>query len=222
MSLSSTSSQKDVSIIIPVFNRCDLTELCLESVARSANHASYEVIIVDNASTDGTAELLAEVQGDITVITNKVNEGFAAASNRGSRLANGEYLLFLNNDTEVEDDFLDKLIHAAEGTSSAGAIGCKLLYPDGKTQHAGIAFNEEGTPYHIFQGFPADHVAVSTSREMSAVTAACMLIKHATFEAVGRFDTAYLNGFEDVDLCLKLKQKGYKNIYCAECVITHH
>ncbi|MBL0061217.1 MAG: glycosyltransferase [bacterium] len=222
MPLSSTSSQKDVSIIIPVFNRCDLTERCLESIARSASHASYEVIVVDNASTDRTAELLADIDGDITVITNKTNEGFASACNRGARLANGEYLLFLNNDTEVADDFLDKLIHAAEQTSSAGAVGCKLLFPDGKTQHAGIAFNEENTPYHIFHGFPADHPAVNTSREMAAVTAACMLIKHATFESAGRFDTSYRNGFEDVDLCLKLKQRGYKNIYCADCEITHH
>lgn len=222
MPLSNTSAHKDVSIIIPVFNRCDLTERCLESIARSANHASYEVIMVDNASTDGTAELLAEIDGDITVITNKVNEGFASACNRGARLANGEYLLFLNNDTEVGNDFLDKLIYTAEQTSSVGAVGCKLLYPDGKTQHAGIAFNEENTPYHIFQGFQADHPAVNTSREMAAVTAACMLIKHTTFEAAGRFDTSYRNGFEDVDLCLKLKQKGYKNFYCADCAVTHH
>ncbi len=222
MPLSNASPQKDVSIIIPVFNRCDLTERCLESIARSENHASYEVIIVDNASTDGTAELLAEIDGDITVIRNKTNEGFASACNRGARLAVGNYLLFLNNDTEVHDDVLDRLIKAAEQTSSVGAVGCKLLFPDGKTQHAGIAFNDENTPYHIFQGFPADHPAVNTSREMAAVTAACMLIKHTTFEAAGRFDTSYRNGFEDVDLCLKLKQKGYKNLYCADCTVTHH
>ncbi len=222
MSLPNFSTTKDVSIIIPVYNRCDLTERCLESIANSTNKANYEVIIVNNGSTDGTAELLAVIDGDITVINNKRNEGFAAACNHGARIAAGEYLLFLNNDTEVDDGCLDILLGAAKDHPNCGAVGAKLVYPTGKTQHAGIAISEDGTAYHIFQNFPASHKAVSTSREMIAVTAACMLIERHVFESVFGFDAAYRNGFEDLDLCMKLKQKGLTCYYCAECTVIHH
>lgn len=221
MSLSSTVYTKDVTIIIPVFNRRELTERCLESIARSSNRASYEVVVVNNGSTDGTDELLSCVDGDLMVINNKVNEGFAAACNRGAREAKGEYLLFLNNDTEVDDNYLDSLLETARRTPNAGAIGAKLIYPTGKVQHAGIAFNEEGTPYHIFQGFPEDHDAVCKSRAMLAVTGACLMISRRHFESVFGFDANYRNGFEDIDLCLKLAQKGLQNIYCAECTVIH-
>lgn len=218
----SNSFLKDVSIIIPVHNRGDLTEKCLLSLASSINTATYELIVIDNASTDKTSEILDSVSGDITVIRNKTNEGFALACNKGARVAQGEYLLFLNNDTEVSDNFIDTLLQAAKSDSSRGAIGAKLLYPDGRIQHAGIAFNEDGTPYHIFQGFPADHAAVTSSRSMAAVTAACLLIRSNIFQQVGGFDAAYRNGFEDIDLCMKLRLKGFSSYYCAECVVTHH
>lgn len=221
MPLSNHSSQKDVSIIIPVFNRCELTERCLESISRSSNRASYEVIIINNGSTDGTTELLASIEGDFTVIANRNNEGFAAACNRGARMSNGEYLLFLNNDTEVDDDYLDELLKAAKSKSNSGAIGAKLVYPNGKVQHAGIAFNEDSTPFHIFQGFSSDHPAVTSTRDMAAVTGACMLIKRSNFESVNGFDTTYQNGFEDIDLCMRLAQRGLTNIYCAECTVQH-
>jgi GT2 family glycosyltransferase/Flp pilus assembly protein TadD len=222
MSLSNSSSPKDISIIIPVHNRRELTEACLESIANSTNRATYEVIVVDNGSTDGTNELLGSIEGDFTLVTNKLNEGFASACNRGARIANGRHLLFLNNDTEISDGCLDVLLACANSHPEAGAIGAKLVYPNGKTQHAGIAFDEEGTPFHIFQNFAADHAAVCKSREMTAVTAACMLIEKSKFESVFGFDASYRNGFEDVDLCLKLSQKGLRSYYCAECNVVHH
>lgn len=222
MSLSNPSLQKDVSIIIPVHNRRDLTERCLESIAGSTNQVTYEVIVVDNGSTDGTRELLDAIDGDFTVVANKLNEGFASACNRGARIANGRYLLFLNNDTEVPDNYLDVLTSCAAKHPEVAAIGAKLIYPNGKAQHAGIAFDEEGTPFHIFQNFAADHPAICESREMAAVTAACMLIEKKHFESVFGFDASYQNGFEDVDLCLKLAQKGLRSYYCADCTILHH
>ncbi|MBK8128374.1 MAG: glycosyltransferase [bacterium] len=222
MPLSENAYQYDVSIVIPVFNRRDLTERCLEAIARSSNHASYEVIVINNGSTDDTAQLLSSIEGDMTVITNKTNEGFAAACNRGARLATGRYLLLLNNDTEVSDDYLDNMLAAANAQDKCGAVGTKLLYANGRVQHAGIAFNQDGTPYHIFQNFAADHPAVTTSRMMQAVTAACMLVSREVYNQFGGFDSGYRNGFEDIDFCLRLTEQGYRNYYCADCDILHH
>ncbi|MBK6766383.1 MAG: glycosyltransferase [bacterium] len=221
MSLPNSSFVKDVSIIIPVHNRCDLTEKCLASIAGAHNDASYEVIIIDNASTDRTRDLLGAIDGDITVITNRTNEGFAKACNRGARVALGEYLLFLNNDTEVTDGYLDGLIAQARQMPNCGAVGARLCYPKGRIRHAGIAIEEDGTPYHIFQNFDAAHPAVTASRKMNAVTAACMLISKHAFDLVEGFDCEYRNGFEDVDLCLKLRDEGYTNIYCGNVKVVH-
>jgi len=222
MSLSDNASQYDVSIIIPVFNRRDMTERCLESIARSSNRATYEVVVVNNGSTDGTAEFLSGIEGDFTAITCRTNEGFAAACNRGVRIATGRYILLLNNDTEVTDDYLDNLLNAAASLPSAGAVGAKLLYPNGRVQHAGIAFNDEKMPYHIFQNFDSNHPAVCDSREMKAVTAACMLIRRETYTKIGGLDESYRNGFEDVDMCLRLVEAGHTNYYCSESTVYHH
>lgn len=222
MSLSKTSFAKDVSIVIPVFNRCDLTERCLEAISSAQNLASYEVIVIDNASSDGTKELLSAIEGDITVIANRTNEGFARACNRGARVAMGEFILFLNNDTEVSDGYLDGLLKCARENANAGAVGARLCYANGRVQHAGIAINEEGTPYHIFQNFEATHPAVIATRKMNAITAACMLISKQAFDLVDGFNIEYRNGFEDVDLCLKLREQGYENYYCGGVGIVHH
>ncbi|MCL4304969.1 glycosyltransferase [bacterium] len=212
---------KDVSIIIPVFNESEFTARCLEAISMSQNKASYEVIVIDNGSTDATKELLASVEGDITVITNRSNEGFARACNRGSRLATGEYLLFLNNDTLVSDAYLDQMIECAATHPMCGAVGARLQYPSGRIQHAGIAINSEGIPYHIFQNFDVSHEAVSETREMIAVTAACMLIRRETFASLNGFDSDFVNGFEDVDLCLRLSEAGYRNYYCGVTGVVH-
>ncbi len=213
---------KDVSIIIPVFNQSEFTARCLEAISTAQNNASYEVIVIDNGSTDATKQLLASVEGDITVITNRSNEGFACACNRGSKLATGEYLLFLNNDTLVSDSYLDQMLECAASLEMCGAVGARLQYPAGRIQHAGIAINCEGIPYHIFQNFDANHKAVSETREMIAVTAACMLVKRETFAGVNGFDCDFVNGFEDVDLCLRLKEAGYRNYYCGETSVVHY
>ncbi len=222
MPLSKTSFVKDVSIVIPVFNRCELTERCLESISNAHNSASYEVIVIDNASTDGTKDLLSAIEGDITVIANRSNEGFARACNRGARVAMGEFILFLNNDTEVSDGYLDGLLACARTSEKCGAVGARLCYPNGRVQHAGIAINEDGIPYHVFQNFDATHPAVTITREMTAVTAACMLIGKQTFDQVDGFNIEYKNGFEDVDLCLKLREQGFANLYCGGVSIVHH
>lgn len=215
-------SKYDVSIIIPVYNRWQLTQRCLESICGATEQATYELIVVDNHSTDDTNRVLQAVEGDITVLRQPTNRGFAAACNAGARLAQGEYLLFLNNDTEVKPGWLDTMLECARSEENVGAVGAKLLYPAGDVQHAGIAISVKRVPYLIFQHFGAEHPAVCETREMQAVTGACMLVPKTVFDQAGGFDEEYHNGFEDVDFCLRLRQNGLRVIYCPKATITHH
>lgn len=211
----------DISIIVPVFNKVEYTKQCLESLKITINHElNYEVIVVDNASNDGTGKYLKGLSAAITIISNESNEGFAKACNKGARIARGKYLVFLNNDTVPQTGWLESLRKGAEH-DSADICGAKLLYPDGRTQHAGVAFETNGIGYHIFKNFPSDAPAVNKKRFMQCVTGACMLISKTVFEELGGFDESYLNGFEDVDLCLRAGTLGKKILYIPESVLIH-
>ena len=145
------------------------------------------------------------------VIRNQDNLGFAKACNQGARAARGEYLVFLNNDTIPLNGWLTALIEEVRTHSDVAVVGSKLLYEDGTIQHAGVAFSREWfLPYHIYRGFDAHAASVSRRRELDCVTAACMLVRREAFEEVGGFDEGYRNGFEDVDLCLKIREKNRK------------
>jgi GT2 family glycosyltransferase/radical SAM superfamily enzyme YgiQ (UPF0313 family)/Flp pilus assembly protein TadD len=210
------------SIIIPVFNKLDLTRQCLTTLASITTMPEYEVIVVDNASTDGTAEFLAELGGDVQVIRNPDNYGFSVACNQGAGAARGEFLLFLNNDTIPTEGWLNALVDEVEHHSDVAVVGSKLLYEDGTIQHAGVAFSRiVFTPYHIYRKFPADSPMVNRRREFQCVTAACMLVRRDVFEQVGRFDEGFKNGFEDVDLCLKIRERGWRIVYRPDSVVYH-
>jgi GT2 family glycosyltransferase len=170
------------SIIIPVFNKVELTRQCLTTLASLTTMPEYEVIVVDNASTDGTAEFLAELGGDVQVIRNQENYGFATACNQGAKAASGEFLLFLNNDTIPTEGWLNALVDEVERHPDVAVVGSKLLYEDGTIQHAGVAFSRNMFgPYHIYQKLPADSPMVNRRREFQCVTAACMLVRREAF-----------------------------------------
>jgi cellulose synthase/poly-beta-1,6-N-acetylglucosamine synthase-like glycosyltransferase len=209
------------SIIIPVFNKLDLTRQCLTTLASLTTMPEYEVIVVDNASSDVTVEFLAELGGDVQVIRNPENYGFAVACNQGAKAARGEFLLFLNNDTIPTEGWLNALVDEIECHPDVAVVGSKLLYEDGTIQHAGVAFSRiVFTPYHIYRKFPADSPMVNRRREFQCVTAACMLVRRNVFEQVGQFDEGFKNGFEDVDLCRLPSGKsnsGAKNVRYRQC-----
>lgn len=210
------------SIIIPVWNKLELTVQCLKALAEVTTGLHYEVIIVDNASTDGTAEFLATLSGDVQIVTNPENLGFAKACNQGARIAKGKYLVFLNNDTIPQKGWLQALVSEVEEDIKVGIVGSRLLYADGTVQHAGVVRDlEQGLPYHIYKGFAGDHRAVTSRREFQVVTAACMLVRRTIFEAVEGFDEGYINGFEDADLCLKVRERGYAVVYQPRSVVVH-
>jgi GT2 family glycosyltransferase len=209
-----------VSVVIPVHNRAQLTRRCLEAVLAGERRPD-ELIVVDDGSTDSTAELLASFGGAIRTVRLERNQGFSGASNRGAALAGGEALVFLNNDTEPRPGWLGALVAYAEAYPAAAVIGARLLYPTGAVQHAGVAIGQDGYPHNLYSGFPADHPATMRSRRLQAVTGACMLVRRAAFEAAGGFDPGFLNSLEDVDLCLRIGEAGGEVHYCAEAIVTH-
>ncbi len=212
----------DCSIIIPVFNKLELTQQCLIHLAEVTQENSYEVVIVDNHSSDGTSEFLRTLDGDIQVIANPENLGFAKACNQGAQAARGKHLVFLNNDTIPQAGWLSELVKEIEQNENVDVVGSKLLYEDKTIQHAGVVFSRlYQTPYHIFQGLPESFPPANVRKEFQVVTAACMLVRKETFESVGGFDEGFVNGFEDVDLCLKIRQLGKKVIYQPKSCLYH-
>jgi GT2 family glycosyltransferase len=210
------------SVIIPVFNRAGLTRQCVDLLlAEPPTEADREIVVVDDASTDGTRELLAGYSDAVRAVTHEENTGFATACNDGAAAARGEYLVFLNNDTLPLKGWLDALIRYAGHHPQAAVVGCKLLFPDDTVQHAGVAITEDHNPRHIYAGFPADHPAVNKSRRFPIVTAGCALFRRGPFEEANGFDDSYVNGFEDVDLCLRIGELGYEVHYCHEAVLYH-
>lgn len=215
-------SRYDCSVIIPVWNRCELTRDCVSALAKTTNGVSWELIVVDNCSTDGTQEFLSSLGGDVRIIRNQENLGFAKACNQGAQASQGKYLVFLNNDTVPQDGWLRALVSEVEGHPEVGVVGSKLLYGDGTVQHAGVVFSRAGRlPYHIYCRTAADSPAVNARREFQAVTGACMLVRRTLFEEVGRFDEGFRNGFEDVDICLKVREKGYRVVYQPRSLLYH-
>jgi GT2 family glycosyltransferase len=216
-----SSPRPRCSVIVPVHNRAALTRRCLDALLGHASESSFETIVVDDASTDATRQLLAHYRGRIRLVRRETNGGFAAACNDGAAAASGEYLVFLNNDVVPNDRWLDALVRYAESHPKATTVGSKLLYPDGTIQHAGMVVCQDLYPRHLYAGFPADHPAVNKSRRFQIVTAASMLLRREPFEKAGGFDAAFLNGFEDVDLCLRLGERGHETHYCHESVGSH-
>jgi glycosyltransferase involved in cell wall biosynthesis/GT2 family glycosyltransferase/tetratricopeptide (TPR) repeat protein len=210
-----------VSVIIPVCNGLEYTKEAIGSLRAEAG-CEFELIVVDNASTDGTADWL-KGQTDIRTITNSANLGFAAACNRGAREAAGEYIVFLNNDTVSLDGWLAKMVEFADDHRDAAIVGAKLLYPGTRVlQHAWIDFDASGIPDHVFRGTSADDPRIQTARQVPMVTGACMLVRKGVFRELGGFDEAYVNGVEDIDLCFAAREKGYKVYYCPSSVLYHH
>ena len=232
-------SAPEVSIIIPVFNNLSYTRKCLWAISKNTGReVSYEIVVVDNGSTDGTEEFLREIQqnnSNFQYLRNSRNLGFARACNQGADAARGKYLIFLNNDTEPQPDWLNRLIEPFRTNESIGVVGARLIYPDGTIQHAGIEMMQAAEPVYL-RNYGATMVLpehpyrfaaptdprVMRPRELDMVTGACLAIPAQLFQKVNGFDEAYLNGGEDADLCFKVRADGYKVLYQPEALVIHH
>jgi GT2 family glycosyltransferase len=210
-----------ITIVVPVLNKLALTRECVTGLTEAFRERDdVEIVVVDDGSTDGTPAFV-EQMGGVNLVRHEETRGFAASCNDGATVAKGEHFVFLNNDTVGRDGWLDALVSYASAHRETGIVGSRLLYANGTVQHAGIVFGADLLPRHLYRGFPGDHPAVVKSRRLQAVTAACMLVRRAVFDEIGGFDTAFTNGFDDVDLCLKAGERDRETHYCHESVLIH-
>lgn len=212
-----------ISIITAVFNKKDLTRRFWKSLRRFPPSCDWQIIWVDDGSSDGTSKWLREIEGgDCVVISNDKNSGFAYSNNVAARIADGDILLFLNNDTVLTKGWLDPMLESLCSEKGIGVVGNIQLGVDtGRIDHAGICYDLIGRPEHYLKG-RALSAARGDGRFSSAVTAACCMIRRDLFLSVGGFDEAFRNGCEDIDLCLRLSQMGYRHWVDYRSVIYHH
>lgn len=211
-----------VSIIIPVFNKGELTHQCLRALLKLPPTVPCEIIVVDNGSTDDTPQRLKEFGDRIRWWRRETNGGFAVACNEGAAAARSDLLLFLNNDTVPLEGWLEPLVAETRLNAGVVAVGPKLLFSNGLIQHAGVAFaRETRNPFHPHFLLRGDDRRVNHRRELQAITGACLLIRRKWFERCGGFNEAYLNGYEDLDLCLHIRGQGGGIVYQPRSVLFH-
>lgn len=221
-----------VSIIIPFKDNVELTQTCLSSIRSFAGQTEYEVILANNGSVkEPTKEWLSSLHStkDIKIIDLAIDFNFATINNVARKHCSGNFLLFLNNDIEFQSaNILEELL-APFAFKTTGAVGSKLLYPDGATQHQGVvlirgerrALREPGKSIGD-QAILDDYLPLRVEEEVSAASAACLLVRAELFDDVGGFNEAYAVTFNDVDLCLRIRQLGYKIMITPYPKIIHH
>ena len=216
-----TSETPQVSVVIPVFNKFAYTRACLQSIASHGAERAFEVIVVDDASSDQTAAGLAQI-GGLRVIRNAENLGFIGACNRGAAAALGDYLLFLNNDTQVTAGWLDALIETFAQHPKVGLVGAKLVYPDGRLQEAGGIVFADASGWNLGRfGDPADP-AYNYLREVDYCSGAAIAVPRDWFAAVGGFDLRYAPAYyEDTDLAFRVREEGLRVLYQPRSTVIH-
>ena len=215
-----------VSVIIPAWNLWEMTAACLRSLAECSIGEDLEVLVVDNGSTDATTRELEPLGqrlwgADFRALRLPENLGFAKACNLGARAADGDLLFFLNNDTTCTPGWLPPL-RAAFEDARLGAAGPLLLYPDGTAQHCGVTFSPFCKVSHLYEHFPGNHPVLRKKRPLQAITGAALVIRREVFAECGGFFEGYQNGFEDLDLCYALTDRGYSLTVAGESVLYHH
>ncbi|MFB9867334.1 glycosyltransferase [Vreelandella sulfidaeris] len=218
-----------ISIVIPSKDNFKILSSCLNSIEKNTRYDNYEIILVDNGSSDiETLEYLEKIKEKtrINIVEHDSPFNFSALCNIGAKKSNGEVLLFLNDDIEViSHDWLERLCGYAQ-LDHVGAVGAKLLYPGGKyIQHCGI-INSYNGPGHAFLHKPRNHdgyfLRCDIEYNWSAVTGACLMLETAKFKKIGGFDEALPIAYNDVDLCFTLLNHGYFNVLCPSVELIHH
>jgi GT2 family glycosyltransferase/glycosyltransferase involved in cell wall biosynthesis len=214
--------QVDVSIIIPVFNQFHFTQACLASLQEHQGTERFEVIVVDDCSTDATAEAVPCMNG-VVYLRNETNSGFIASCNRGAKKAHGNYLVFLNNDTLVTNGWLSALVNTFVEEPRAGVVGAKLIYPDGRLQEAGGIIWRDASGWNYGKFDDPEKPEYNYLREVDYCSAAALMIPKSLFTSGGGFDSRYAPGYyEDTDLAFKVRQAGYKVLYQPLSEVIHY
>jgi GT2 family glycosyltransferase len=213
-------ARPDVSVVMLTYNRWDLTQEALRLLAE-VTELRYEVVIVDNASTDGTLDELDRVHG-ARILRNPRNLGFGPANNQGAAMARGRYLLLLNSDAWVRPGWLAPLIDVADADPAVSAVASKLLYPDGRLQEAGSIIWRDGRVRQYGDGDLPNRPEYNFRRTVDYASAACLLVRRSAFMSVGGFDPRFAPVYyEDVDLCLALGARHGRVVYQPRSVVEH-
>ena len=215
----------ECSIIIPVYNKWELTRNCLASLKEHSAGHELEVIVVDNGSSDATATELKPLGTTLfgarfAPLVFAENRNFGPACNAGAQRATSPVLFFLNNDTLLTPNWFAPLVEALLGDATIGAVGPLLLYEDNSVQHLGVAHGPR-CPVHLYRGFSREHPVVAKRRRFQAITGAAMMLRASTFHDCGGFWPEYRNGFEDVDLCCQMHRRGLFMTCVPESVVYH-
>lgn len=210
-----------VSIVIPVHNKFAYTAACLRSLGEHASTTAFEVIVVDDLSSDHTAQRLQEIDG-IRVIRNAENLGFVGSCNAGAAIARGEFVLFLNNDTVVTADWLEALLRCFAEEPDAGLVGSRLVYPDGRLQEAGgIVFND-GSGWNYGRFDDPEDARYAYRREVDYCSGAAILLRRSLFAQLGQFDQRYAPAYyEDTDLAFAVRATGLRVFYEPRSRVIH-
>lgn len=210
-----------VSIIIPVYNQFEYTYNCLKSILKNSGQVSYEIIIANDNSTDFTMQI-TEIVKNIRVVTNKENLRFLKNCNRAAKEARGSYIFFLNNDTQVQPNWLEPLVDLMERNSDIGLTGSKLVYADGKLQEAGGILWKDGSAWNYGNRCNSEDPEYNYVKEVDYISGAAILIRKTLWEEIGGFDERFVPAYyEDTDLAFEVRKRGYKVVYQPLSVVVH-
>jgi len=210
-----------ISIIIPVYNQINFTLNCLKSICSSINYTNYEIIIINDGSTDKTNEYLKEIK-NLKIITNSENLGFIKSCNLGAYEAKGDFLYFLNNDTKIKDYSIDELYHTFSNLRNVGLVGSKLIYPNNKLQEAGGIIWNDASCWNYGNRKDKDHVKYNYARDVDYCSGASIMIQKKLFLELGMFDNYFAPAYyEDTDLAFKVRKKGLRVIYQPLSEVIH-
>ena len=211
-----------VSVIVPIYGQINYTLRCLYSIAKHASQVPFEVIVVDDCSPDQSSDVLSEMNG-IRLIRNSENLGVVRSCNAGAALGKGDYLLFLNNNTEVMPHWMDELVRTFVEFPGAGLVGSKLVYPDGHIQEAGGAIWQDGRAWNFGRYQDLELPICNYARNVDYCSGASIMVPKALFCDLGGFGEYYVPAYcEDSDLALKIRSKGYRVIYQPLSQVIHY
>jgi O-antigen biosynthesis protein len=216
-----TSNNPKVSVVIPIYGKLKYTLRCLHSVSATLPQFPIEVIVVDDNSPDESYEVLSKIKG-IRLLRNDRNLGFIHSCNLGAKVAYGEYVCFLNNDTEVTSGWLDALLQTFEDFPKTGLVGSKLIYPNGSLQEAGGIIWQDGSAWNFGRLQNSDAPIYNYAREVDYCSGASILLPKHLFDELNGFDSRYAPAYcEDSDIALKVRSRGYRVIYQPMSVVIH-
>jgi GT2 family glycosyltransferase len=226
----------DISIIIVNYNVKEFLQNLLYSIYKASSNISKEIIIVDNASDDGSVKLIREKFPSVQLISNKKNLGFGKANNQALKIAQGKYILLINPDTIISEDTFDKLLSFFENNHNAGLVGCKILNPDGSLQLAcRRSFPGPWTSFckvtglsnlfpnsKLFARYNLTYLSEDQTYEVDAISGSFMMMRKEVYDKVGGFDEEFFMYGEDLDLCYRIQKTGYKVFYVHNTQIIHY